>query len=172
MMIEIDAQLNGKPPDLIVTPVGVGSFAQAVVTYSKKADRGTRVLSVEADTAACLWKSLHTGHSVQVKTRSTIMSGMNCGTISTNAWPILKSGVDMSVAVSDAEADEAVEDLSEVGLNSGPCGASTLAALRLVSTTYFASLGLTKDSIVLLPCTEGPREYKRTRSPDDSPISC
>jgi acetylornithine deacetylase/succinyl-diaminopimelate desuccinylase-like protein len=160
-MTEIETQLHGKHPDLIVTPVGVGSFAQAVVTHSKAAGRGTRVLSVEADTAACLWRSLSGATPVRTKTSSTIMSGMNCGTVSTTAWPILKSGIDMSLTVSDYESHEAVKELVSMGVNAGPCGASTLAALRRITGKDMSLLGLTKDSVVVLLSTEGAREYNR-----------
>jgi acetylornithine deacetylase/succinyl-diaminopimelate desuccinylase-like protein len=159
MMTEIETQLNGKPPDLVVTPVGVGSFAQAVVSHSKAAGRNTRVLAVEPDTAACLWKSLNSGASLPINTNSTIMSGMNCGTVSTNAWPILKSGVDASVTVSDIESHLAVEELLSLGVNAGPCGGSTLAALRYATSEGLESLGLTKDSVVVLLSTEGARDY-------------
>ncbi|CZR59427.1 related to diaminopropionate ammonia-lyase [Phialocephala subalpina] len=157
MMGEIETQLDGQHPDLIVTPVGVGSLAQAVVSYSKATGRGTQVLSVEADTAACLWKSLSCGSPVSVKTGRTILSGMNCGTVSRNSWPILKDGIDASVTVSDAEAHEAVRELSSLGVKAGPCGAATLAALRYVIAP--GSLSLTKDSTVVLLSTEGIREY-------------
>ena len=36
--------MASKPPDLIITPVGVGSFAHAVVINSKEADRARRVV--------------------------------------------------------------------------------------------------------------------------------
>lgn len=61
MMREIDDQLDGRTPDLVVTPVGVGSLAQAVVVHFKAEGRSTAVLTVEPDTAACLWKSLKKG---------------------------------------------------------------------------------------------------------------
>lgn len=161
MMAEIDTQLGGNPPTLVVTPVGVGSFAQAVVSHSKAAGRGTRVLAVEPDTAACLWKSLSQGCPTQIKTSHTIMTGMNCGTVSDIAWPVLKSGLDMSVTVSDLESHKAVQDLLPVGIMSGPCGASTLAALRRVyESGNFPDIGLTEDSVVVLLSTEGSRDYE------------
>lgn len=157
MMSEIDMQLEGKHPDLIVTPVGVGSLAQAVVNHSKAAGHGTRVLSVEPDASACLWKSLSSGSPVPVKTRRTIVSGMNCGMVSMNVWPVLKAGIDVSVTISDAEAHEAVEEMSFLGVKTGPCRASTLTAFRYASS--LKSLSLTKSSVVVLLSTEGTREY-------------
>jgi threonine dehydratase len=156
MMNEIDDALGDISPDLVVTPVGVGSLAQAVVQHCKSRGRATRVLAVEADAAACLWESLEAGTSVSLDTSRTIMSGMNCGTVSTEAWPLLRSGIDMSVAVSDQEAHQAVQDLKSHGVYCGPCGAATLTGLRAISLT---ELGLSEDSVVVLLSTEGSRSY-------------
>ncbi|KAH8649685.1 tryptophan synthase beta subunit-like PLP-dependent enzyme [Tricladium varicosporioides] len=159
MMVEIDTQLDGRSLDLVVLPVGVGSLAQAVVAHSKTSGRGTRVLSVEPDTAACLWRNLTDGFPAPAQTRNTVMAGMNCGKVSTNAWPSLKSGIDASVTISDIESHEAVEDLLTMGVKAGPCGAATLAALRFAASLGLESLNLNKDSTVVLLSTEGPREY-------------
>ncbi|KAH6714622.1 tryptophan synthase beta subunit-like PLP-dependent enzyme [Leptodontidium sp. MPI-SDFR-AT-0119] len=156
MLSEIDRELEGKPPDLIVTLVGVGSLAQAIISYSKRSGRNTRVLAVEPDTAACLWTSLSNGTSTPVKTSSTIMASMNCGTLSTTAWPILKAGVDVSVTVSDIEAHQVVQKLFSLGVEAGPCGAATLAGLQYAAST---DLNLTLESIIVLLSIEGARAY-------------
>ncbi|OBT85767.1 hypothetical protein VE02_05837 [Pseudogymnoascus sp. 03VT05] len=159
MMAEIDVQLMGKAPDLVIAPVGVGSFAHAVVSHYKTPGRATQILAVEPDSAACLWKSLAADKLTTVPTRKTIMAGMNCGTLSTTAWPVLRNGVDASVTVSDAEAHEAVGNLREVGVSAGPCGAAPLAALKHISRSHSDIFKLDKDSVVVVLCTEGPREY-------------
>lgn len=160
MMAEVESQLDGKPPDLIVTPIGVGSFGQAVVNYSKAAGRGTRVLAVEPDTAACLYKSLRSGSSRPVKTGITMMAGMDCGTVSTLAWPILKAGVDVSVTISDIEAHRAIGEMTGFGVDAGPCGAAALAGLRFACANGLEALGLTGKSTVVLVSTEGSRSYE------------
>jgi acetylornithine deacetylase/succinyl-diaminopimelate desuccinylase family protein len=169
MLREIDQQLEDDVASAIVTPVGVGSLAQAVVLHSKSAGRSTSVLTVEPDTAACLKRSLEVGSITQIATRHTIMSGMNCGTVSYSAWPIHKSGVDASVTVSDFEAHEAVQYLQKAGVNAGPCGAASLAALRHVAKANLEAIGLNANSVVVLLCTEGAREYQipRNVSTDD-----
>lgn len=92
LFAEFDEQLGGASPDMTVTPVGVGSLAQAVLSHSKRSGSSTRVLTVELDTAACLWTRLDKGNSTPVETSSKIMAGMNCRTLSTSAWPILRAG--------------------------------------------------------------------------------
>ncbi|KAH8649917.1 tryptophan synthase beta subunit-like PLP-dependent enzyme [Xylariales sp. PMI_506] len=165
MMIEAEEQLpSGLVPDLVVAPVGVGSFAQAVVQHFKRSGSETRVLTVEPDTAACLWKSLQRGESLTEFTTGTIMAGMNCGTVSATAWPLLQSGVDASLTISDYEAHSATLDLHDLGVQAGPCGAATLGALRRLNTSDKAQLGLSQDSVVVLLCTEGSRQYEIPRS--------
>lgn len=160
MMIEIDEQLGNQKPDLVITPVGVGSLAQAVVTHFKAPRRSTRVLTVEADTAACLYKSLSKGKSVVLEdTVGSIMAGLDCGTVSSTAWPLLQAGVDASCSVSDFEAHDAVGALQSLDIAAGPCGASPLAALRRLTGAQQAALGLGESSVVVLLCTEGSRDY-------------
>jgi acetylornithine deacetylase/succinyl-diaminopimelate desuccinylase family protein len=169
-MSEIDEQLPSFP-DLIVCPVGCGSFAQAVVRHSKQPGRKTRVLTVEPDGAPCLWKSLQNSENRPSGTHKTIMAGMSCGGVSSLAWPILKAGVDASLTISDAESHAAVEKLREFGINAGPCGGATLAAYQRLDESAKKGLGLTEDSVVVLLCTEGARDYARPLNvSSDDPI--
>lgn len=87
------------------------------------------------------------------------MAGLNCGTVSSVAWPILQGGLDVSISVSDEAAHHAVVDLESLGVYTGPCGAATLAALRLISSWDRDVLGLRSDSVVVLLGTEGVRAY-------------
>lgn len=160
MMSEIDEQVGDKCADLVIVPVGVGSFAQAVVTNYKGHNRRSRVLAVEPDTAACLHASLIKGECIPIETTPTIMTGLDCGTVSSIAWPILQSGIDASMTVSDFEAHEARVFLHGTGVPAGPCGAAPLAALLRLTDADKASLGLDKSSVVVLLCTEGERAYK------------
>lgn len=174
MMGEIDEQLQGITADLVVAPVGVGSFAQAVVSHFKSSNRAsTKVITVEADTAPCLYSSLARGSSASLPfTVPTIMAGLNCGTVSTTAWPVLKAGVDASSTISDFEAHEACGILSSAGISAGPCGAAPLAALRRLTVPGKEALGLGPSSVVVLLCTEGQKEYSMPRSVAfDDPVS-
>ncbi|KAK8917402.1 hypothetical protein H634G_09023 [Metarhizium anisopliae BRIP 53293] len=160
MLREIDSQLNGTEADLIISPVGVGSLAQAVVSHYKRKACKTAVMTVEPDTAACLYKSLRAKKPVHVQTYSTIMAGLDCATLSPIAWPLLKSGVDASLTVSDYEAHQASQYLKSRHISAGPCGASPLAALKRLTRKDMADLGLGQDSVVVLLCTEGSRSYR------------
>lgn len=159
-MHEIDAQLDGETANLVVTPVGVGSLAEAVVSHYKREDARTAIMTVESDTAACLYKSLRAGRSTPIQTYATIMAGLDCATLSESAWPLLQSGVDASLTVSDFEAHRAVQYLQAQGISAGPCGAAPIAALRRLSADDKTSLDLDENSVVVLLCTEGGRDYR------------
>ncbi|KAI1505051.1 tryptophan synthase beta subunit-like PLP-dependent enzyme [Biscogniauxia marginata] len=172
MMREIDEQVKEDHINLVVAPVGVGSFAQAVVSHFKGKATPTGVMTVEPDTAACLYKSLRQGEPVTERTSPTIMAGLDCGTVSSIAWPLLREGVDASLSISDHEAYTASVYLRGFGISAGPCGAAPLAALRRLSESDKTALGLTSDSSILLLCTEGSRDYEEPLSVDaDDPIA-
>jgi diaminopropionate ammonia-lyase len=157
LLDEVDTQLGGAP-DLVAVPVGVGSLAEAVVRHYRRAGAThPSVLSVEPDTAACLLASLTAGRATTVTTAVTVMAGLNCGTISSSAWPVLRAGCDAAVAVSDQDALHAVADLDRLGVRSGPSGAASLAGARAVLTQpgRRAALNLDEDSVVVLLSTEG-----------------
>ncbi|MCK0112939.1 pyridoxal-phosphate dependent enzyme [Ornithinimicrobium sp. F0845] len=157
LLQEVDEEL-GRAPDLVAVPVGVGSLAQAVVGHYRVAGPATtRVLSVEPDTAACVLASLAAGEPVAVPTAATVMAGLNCGTVSALAWPVLRDGCDAAVVVSDEDALAASTDLGHLGVSSGPCGAATLAGVRaaLGDPARRAQLDLPGDAVVVLLSTEG-----------------
>jgi diaminopropionate ammonia-lyase len=142
---EIDVQ-----PDLVVVPMGVGSVAQAAVTHYRSGSVTPIVLGVEPVRASCITSSLLAGEPVTVPTSTTVMAGLNCGTPSSLAWPVLRAGLDAAVTVEEAEALQAVEDLAAAGISSGASGAATLAGLRVAH----GRLPLTESSTIVLISTE------------------
>jgi diaminopropionate ammonia-lyase len=159
LLEEIDDQL-GITPDLVAVPVGVGSLAEAVVRYHRRPNAShPSVLSVEPDTAACVLTSLAAGEPVTVPTGATVMAGLNCGTVSASAWPVLRAGCDAAVTVTDDETRRAVADLGALGISSGPSGAATLAGVRaaLGDPARRTALNIPDDAVVVLLSTEGNR---------------
>lgn len=164
VLAEAAAQLRdvgADAPSLVTAPTGVGAFAEAVVRFARSgrfaqvlgADgaEAPQVVTVEPEAAPSLLTSLAADRPVSVATGHTIMAGLNCGSVAAASWPVLRAGVDVSVMVSDAAAATAVCDLETLGVDSGPCGASSLAAVRLL-----ASRGqLPADGSILLVSTEG-----------------
>ena len=157
LLDEIDTQL-ARAPDLMVVPAGVGSLAEAVVRHYRRPGRAhPSVLVTEPGTAACVLASLTAGRPATVTTADTVMAGLNCGTMSSSAWPVLRSGGDAAVAVGDRDALRAVADLGRLGISSGPSGAATLAGARaaLTDPARRAALSLPGDAVAVLLSTEG-----------------
>jgi diaminopropionate ammonia-lyase len=163
LLAEVDRQFAGRElagPDLVSVPVGVGSLAQAVVTHYRRGGVAPAVLAVEPETAAGVLASLHAEARRSVPTAGTVMAGLNCGTPSSLAWPVLAGGLDAAIAVADQQATEAGADLGRLGVRSGPSGAASLAGVRAALTgpgagARRAGLGVTTSSVVLLLSTEG-----------------
>ena len=145
----------GAGIDLVVVPAGVGSLAHAAVLFGRSRP-DCRIVAVEPDVADCLRASRAAGAPTTVPTGKTSMAGLNCGTPSHLAWPDLERGLAGAVVVDDAAAADAVVDLTALGVDSGPCGAASLAALRVLASEPARSrLGLCPDSSVVLLNTEG-----------------
>lgn len=165
---EMDDQLRDHgvaQPGLVVVPSGVGSLLQAALTHyrSRREAVDTAVVSVEPVDAACVLASVAAGHPVTVETGRTRMAGLNCGTVSSLAWPHIRHGLDASIAVTDQQAADAARDLATLGVPAGPCGAAPLAAVRTLrgnATTIpddvaKASLRLHAGTTIVLIVTEG-----------------
>jgi diaminopropionate ammonia-lyase len=166
------ATLGADGPDVVVVPVGVGALAAAAVRHYRR--RGLaprpRLVGVEPLAAACVLRSLLVGRIVTVPgPHPSIMAGLNCGTPSLVAWPVLRTGLDAVVAVTDERARQAMRDLAAVGIVAGETGAASLAGLTEVAAGPAAeevrhALGLGVYARVLLLCTEGatdPDAYRR-----------
>jgi len=175
---EVDDQLAARGeqgPDVVVVPVGVGGLAAAAVRHWRRRGRliqrdPPRLLGVEPLAAACVLRSLRAGRIVTVPgPHDSIMAGLNCGTPSLVAWPLLRAGLDAVVAVADERARQAMRDLAAAGIVAGETGAASLAGLAEATGGREAgrlrrALGLGAEARVLLLCTEGatdPEAYRR-----------
>src|SRR5207244_9937283 len=127
---EVDEQLAGTPPDLVIVPMGVGALTAAVVEHYGAA---ATIVAVEPLAAACGLRSAQAGEPVVVPgPHHSIMAGLNCGAVSPVAWPAIATGVDVFVAIGDAAAEQAMRDLAAIGVVAGESGAAALAGLRAV----------------------------------------
>jgi diaminopropionate ammonia-lyase len=159
---ELDRQLGDRRPDLVAVPTGVGSLLQAALDHYRAPGLAHRpaILAVEPVTAACVTASLTAGEPVSVDTSApTIMAGLNCGTVSTLAWPAIRNGLDAGIGVTEDETRAAMDRLRELGVIAGPSGAASLAgtAVAVADPDRRAALDVTGDSIVALLCTEAVR---------------
>jgi diaminopropionate ammonia-lyase len=164
MFDEIDAQLGERAPDLVAVPTGVGSLLQAALRHYPSTGSGRRpstkpaVLAVEPVTAACVTASLAVGKPISVDTsQPTSMAGLNCGTVSTIAWPAIRDTLAAAVVVTDDQARAAMQRLHELGVPAGPSAAASLAGVRVVlgDASQRDALATKTDSLVVLISTEG-----------------
>ena len=158
---EIDEQLAAldAAPDIVFVPTGVGSLIQAAIEYYRGVSPSRpAIVCVEPTAAACVLASLHAGELRSVDTSTgSIMTGLCTGTTSRIAWPALRDGLDAAVAVEDPSVRDAVAELTELGRDVGPCGASALVGARAVfsDADVRGRLGLAEDAVVVLLSTEG-----------------
>jgi diaminopropionate ammonia-lyase len=172
---EIDDQLAAqgiRGPDLVAVQIGVGALAAAAVTHFRRTERERRpkLAGVEPEGAACVLASMAAGRVVSIPgPHVSIMAGLNCGTPSEVAWPLVSRGLDVLVAVEDDWARRAMRDLAGVGVMAGETGAAGLAGLTALLTgphapATRAALGIDDSSSALVICTEGatdPEAYRR-----------
>jgi diaminopropionate ammonia-lyase len=173
---EVEDQLAAAgelPPDLVVVQMGVGALAAAVVRHWRRPGSRirTRLLGVEPTRAAGVLASAEAGRIVTVPgPHDSIMSGLNCGTPSLVAWPLVSRGIDVFCAIDDERARRSMRELARVGIVAGETGAAGLGGLAEVvsnpaAAAARAALGLGPATRVLLLCTEGatdPAAYEET----------
>ncbi len=156
---EVDDQLAGVPPEVVVVPMGVGALAAAVVQHYAST---ATIVVVEPQSAACGLESARAGAPVLVPgPHDSIMAGLNCGMVSIVAWPVVSAGADVFVAIDDAAAEAAMRELAAVGIVAGETGAASLGGLRAVVSDGRVDLAGRR---VLVLCTEGatdPVAYRR-----------
>jgi diaminopropionate ammonia-lyase len=173
---EITRQIGKEKIDVLFLQTGVGSWAASIIGYIIKEWQNPPVcISVEPHSANCLFESIKTGNRVSVENNeTTTMAGLNCGSVSTLAWNILKNGLVGSISISDKLSEEAMITLAspvsgDPVIISGESGASGLGGLiGLCQTDLFRAfkekIYLNKTSSVLVINTEGDTDrsnYKR-----------
>jgi diaminopropionate ammonia-lyase len=158
------ADAGGREPTVVVIPIGVGALASATVNYYKPengAGPTPTLIGVEPASANCVQASIRAGHLVTVPgPHTSIMVGLNCGTPSQVASPLVSRGIDAIVSIEDGWARRAMRELADAGVVAGETGAASLAGLTaLVECDQPAQVGealrLDGTARVLVLCTEG-----------------
>ena len=165
MFWEIEDQLltqNLPYPDLIIAPIGVGSFISAVVQFYKSTLQKNHptIIGVEPEQARCAFEAIRQDKILALEgPYESVMAGLSCGKISTIAFPILKNGVDAFLLASDEQALKAMKSLSSVNIESGESGAASFAGLQILFSDEGKKLKehfqINKSSNILIFSTEG-----------------
>ncbi len=165
--------------DVVLLQAGMGGFAAAGTWYYVNRYAGLRpkLVCVEPTDADCFVESIKNGLGEPLQTKgsqNSIMAGLNCGTPSLLAWPIMRDGMDLFMSITDDYAKEAMVCLGKprgndpriVSGESGAAGLGGLLALMKRPDMREAKrkLELGPNTRVLLISTEGdtdPVNYKK-----------
>ena len=168
-----------RRPTHIFIQAGVGSLAGAVTGYFQNLfpKDAPKVVVVEADAAACLYKSAVAGDGrprVVGGDMETIMAGLACGEANSISWDILKNHAFAFASCPDWVSAKGMRTLAASlkpdpqvkSGESGAVGAGLLAALceQPELEKFKRALELDETSVVLLFSTEGdtdPENYRR-----------
>jgi diaminopropionate ammonia-lyase len=182
LFVEATAQLAAQDrpdPDVVLLQAGVGGLAWAgTAFYARRAGpRRPRLVVVEPLEADCLFASITAPGGAMRESSGrlrTIMAGLNAGTASPAAWPLLRAAVDGFLAVDDGYAEAAMrrlhaedgKDARVVAGESGGAGVAGLLALCQEASLAGArrELGLGPAARVLAVVSEGatdPDGYRR-----------
>ena len=154
-----------KPPTHVFLQGGVGGLAAGVAAGMRQhwGDDAPRVVVVEPELAACLFKSAKAGEmrTFEIE-RETIMAGLSCGEPSPLAWEILSEEASDFVTIPDHLVAPTVRLLArplagDPAIEAGESAVAGLSALivAMSDTTLAAKLGLDASSRVVLIGSEG-----------------
>ena len=177
-LIEQLKRRTGRLPDAVFVPVGVGGLAAAIAETLRP--RGVRVVGVEPLGADAAVSSLENARRVPATgDSSSIMQGLNCRELSAVAWPSVRDGMDMCVALTDMPVVRAQRTLASAGIATGPAGSAAFAGLVELSSRAperLHSLGVATHSNVVVLVTESldsltntARSDSRKETLDDTP---
>lgn len=164
IFLEIDDALEAaaiEPPQVVVAPIGVGALMAAAVAHYRARSDEVVLVGVEPSDADSVLRSARTGHIETVPgPHRSIMVGLNCGTPSPLAWPLVSRGVDWFVSIDDEWARQAMRALAGAGVVAGETGAAALGGFTAFATgddcaSRRRSVGLDATTTVLILCTEG-----------------
>ena len=178
-MVDEAVEACSAPPTHVFVQAGVGSLAGAVTGYlaNRFSPAPPRIIVVEAEAAACLYRSAAAGDGqprIVEGDMETIMAGLACGEPNITAWDILRNHADCFLTLDDTTCARGMRMLAaplkgDAPVTSGESGASTFAALAAIlqkeeNMALRKALQLDGNSRVLLFSTEGntdPERYER-----------
>merc|ERR1719240_1454969 len=90
-------------PTHVLLPCGVGTFASAFAAHLRESMASPMIVLYEPATAACAFESIKAGKATTVGgDHHTMMAGMACGEVSSEAWPILRDFTNVACKLSES----------------------------------------------------------------------
>ncbi len=168
---EMEENLHSLPApgiDIVFLQAGVGSWAGSAIWYylNRYGNKRPGIVVIEPSEANGILASFKAGKRVNPDCSfETIMAGLNCGIPSLTAWDIIRNGVDVSMSVEDAFAEQAIRELyfpkgNDRRIVAGESGAGGLAGFIALVTTGDAralkeKLDINPTTNILFYNTEG-----------------
>jgi diaminopropionate ammonia-lyase len=121
-----------QPPDAVFIQAGVGGLLCAAVDHFRSRESSPAIVCVEPEVADGLLESISSPVGepcVSKGPQNSIMAGLNCSEVSLTAWPSIRRGVDIFLAIEDFRTLDAMRLLEDAGIDSGESGAAGLAGL-------------------------------------------
>jgi diaminopropionate ammonia-lyase len=138
-------------PDAVFVQAGVGGLLCAAVDYFRSREPAPTIVCVEPEVADGLFESISSSDGEPALSKgpqNSIMAGLNCREVSLTAWPSIRRGVDIFVAIEDFRSLDAMRLLGDAGIDSGESGAAGLAGLIALRDQF-------QEQRVLVINTEG-----------------
>jgi threonine dehydratase len=130
-MLEEDPEI-----DTLIVPIGGGTGAAGATIVAKSIDRGIRVIGVQAQEAASVFKSWRSRQRIETETSNTFAEGLATRAPFDLPLQILWQNLDDFVLVSDTEMQAAIRILLERTHNLAEgAGAAALAAAFTLGTS-------------------------------------
>ncbi len=127
--VEIVAQL-GRPPDLVVVPVGGGGLVAGVASWLAAAHPAVRVIGVEPAGAACMAAAMAAGGPLALPELDTFVDGAAVRRAGDVTFPLVRdAGVELRTVDEGRVCTEMLDLYQTDGVIAEPAGALAAAAL-------------------------------------------
>jgi len=128
--LEIIDQL-GRPPDVIVVPIGGGGLAAGVLTVAADTTPRPRVVGVEPAGAASMRAALDAGEPVTLPHVDTFVDGAAVRRVGSLTFEVVSALIDEVITVREGGVCTTMLDLYQLdGIIAEPAGAMSVEALR------------------------------------------
>jgi len=127
--VEIVGQL-GRPPDVLVVPVGGGGLLAGVATWLRARHPATRIVGIEPAGAACMAAAVAAGEPVTLNDLDSFVDGAAVRRAGSVTFPIVNELIDELFTVEEGRVCTEMLDLYQwEGIVAEPAGALAAAAL-------------------------------------------
>jgi len=135
------------PPQAIFIPVGGGGLIAGIGSYVKYLFPQVRVIGVEPEDAATLYRALEAGRRVNLKQVGIFADGVAVRQIGKETFRLAKQVVDEVILVSTDEICAAIKDVfDETRTVAEPAGALSVAGMK----KYVAREGVQDESLIAI----------------------